>query len=100
MKLYTEEQVKEAMLHSYLSGVERPTDYLPIEESILNELTPIELPSDEEIIGRFMNWFLKHYSTATIDGMFGYVNSMEQEVTIREILDDYFNKEQILNQNK
>ena len=49
MKIYTEEQVKRAMLHSYLSGVERPADYLPIEESILNELTPIELPSDEEI---------------------------------------------------
>ena len=67
---------------------------------LMYKLTPIELPSDEEIIGRFMNWFLKHYSTATIDGMFGYVNSMEQEVTIKEILDDYFNKEQILNQNK
>ena len=49
MKLYTEEQVRKAMLHSYLSGVERPADYLPIEESILRELTPIELPSDEEI---------------------------------------------------
>lgn len=49
MKLYTEEQVKRAMLHSYLSGVERPADYLPIEESILNSLTPIEIPSDEEI---------------------------------------------------
>ena len=49
MKLYTEEQVKRAMLHSYLSGVERPADYLPIEESIINELTPIELPSDEDI---------------------------------------------------
>ena len=48
-KLYTEEQVRRAMLHSYLSGVERPADYLPIEESIIKELTPIELPSDEEI---------------------------------------------------
>lgn len=55
LKLYTEEQVRRAMLHSYLSAVERPADYLPIvyylpiEESILNELTPIELPSDDEI---------------------------------------------------
>ena len=92
MKLYTEEQVKEAMKLFFLTT----ESY----KEILEQITPIELPSDEEIIGRFMNWFLKHYSTATIDGMFGYVNSMEQEVTIREILNHYFNKEQILNQNK
>ena len=41
------------MAHSYLSGVQRPADYLPIEESILNELTPIELPSDDEIEKHF-----------------------------------------------
>lgn len=42
-----------------------------------------------EIIGQFMNWFLRHYSTATIDGMFGYVDSMEKEVTIQEIIKEY-----------
>ena len=91
MKLYTEREITESLESMGL-------------ELMVNEFfqmsEPIELPSDEEIIGRFMNWFLKHYSTATIDGMFGYVNSMEQEVTIREILNHYFNKEQILNQNK
>ena len=60
MKLYTEEQVRRAMLHSYLSGVERPADYLPIEESILNELTPIELPSDEEIEDYAKEFVLSH----------------------------------------
>lgn len=106
MKLYTEEQVKKAIKLSLLNAklfIHKglgDDKYFPTVYEALKNLTPIELPSDEEIIGRFMNWFLKHYSTATIDGMFGYVNSMEQEVTIREILDDYFNKEQILNQNK
>lgn len=42
--------------------------------------------------GLFMNWFIKHYSTATIDGMFGWVNAMNEEVTIKEILDDYYKK--------
>jgi hypothetical protein len=46
---------------------------------------------EKEQIGQFMNWFIKHYSTATIDGMFGWVDSMEKEVTLKEILDDYYN---------
>ncbi len=94
MKLYTREQMIEAFNYG-----QNPKGFDWIGDMI-DSLTPIELPSDEEIIGRFMNWFLKHYSTATINGFFGYVNSLEEEVTIREILDDYFNKEQILNQNK
>ena len=87
MKLYTEIEITESLESMGLELM--VNDFFQMSE-------PIELPSDEEIIGRFMNWFLKHYSTATIDGMFGYVNSMEQEVTIREILNHYFNKEQIL----
>ncbi len=96
MKLYTEYNLKEV----YFKGLDNGKNHIEGKcHDAIDSQTPIELPSDDEIIGRFMNWFLKHYSTATIDGMFGYVNSMEQEVTIREILDDYFNKEQILNQN-
>lgn len=49
MKLYTEEQVIQAILNAYLQGIERHPEYLPIEQSILQELTPIKLPSDEEI---------------------------------------------------
>jgi len=49
------------------------------------------LEKEKEQIGQFMNWFIKHYSTATIDGMFGWVNSMDKEVTLKEILDDYYN---------
>ena len=98
MKLYTEEQVNTMLSRARLHNQDDTEMFT--NEYLLSQETPIELPSDEDIIGRFMNWFLKHYSTATIDGMFGYVNSMEEEVTIREILDEYFNKEQILNQNK
>jgi hypothetical protein len=50
------------------------------------------LEKEQEQIGQFMNWFIKHYSTATIDGMFGWINSMEEEVTLKEILDDYYNQ--------
>jgi ABC-type uncharacterized transport system substrate-binding protein len=41
----------------------------------------------------FLQWLLKHYSTTTIDGMFGYVDSMEKEVDIQTIIEHY-NKEQ------
>ena len=103
MKLYTEEQVKDAFIKGFYTdnfsipfsegfAIKQTTDSYTRE--FMKSLTPIELPSDEEIIGRFMNWFLKHYSTATIDGFFGYVNALEEEVSIKEILDDY------LNQNK
>lgn len=45
MKLYTEEQVRKAMQESrYAFSTEKGYD------EILNSLTPIELPSDEEII--------------------------------------------------
>ena len=49
MKLYTEEQVKFAILSAYLTGVTRPPSYEEAEEVLYNSLTSIELPSDEEI---------------------------------------------------
>lgn len=49
-----------------------------------------ELEKKKYEIGVFMNWFIKHYSTATIDGMFGYVDSMNNEVTLKEIIEEYF----------
>ena len=50
MKLYTEEQVKRAMIEARLSPWLK-TDFL------LQDFTPIELPSDEEI----ENFSLKEY---------------------------------------
>jgi len=57
MKLYTEEQVKEAMF-LYKAPIR------PLVQQVLEQLTPIELPSDEEvdtvaekILGVSMNGF-------------------------------------------
>ena len=49
-----------------------------------------ELEKKQYEIAVFMNWFIKHYSTATIDGMLGYVDSMDNEVTLKEIIKEYF----------
>ena len=79
MKLYTEEQVKEA----YNKG---RTDWInEIEnDDILSNLTPIELPSDEEINEMSIKIFvhsIPDYEEGFIDGA-------------------KWMKEQILNQNK
>lgn len=42
--------------------------------------------------GLFLHWFVKHYETATIDGMFGFVDAMGKEVTVKEIVDHYYNE--------
>ena len=48
MKLYTEEQVKE-MFEQFQSHL--PFHYeLLLQEHIMNKITPIELPSDDEIV--------------------------------------------------
>ena len=51
MKLYTEEQVRKAIndgsLYSYING---NFEFKNSEDDIINALTPIELPSDEEMI--------------------------------------------------
>lgn len=46
MKLYTEEQVREAYNEGIANGYENSTVK---EDKFLNYLTPIELPSDDEI---------------------------------------------------
>ena len=55
MKLYTEEQVKKVIKDSFLEGIERNTNYESVKKSIFNSLTPIELPSDEEIESKSSN---------------------------------------------
>ena len=66
-------------------------------QSAWNKRKPIvaqeRLDAKKREIGLFMNWFIKHYSTATIDGMFGWVNSMGNEVSLKDIVDDYFNSQ-------
>jgi len=43
----------------------------------------------EEELGLFLNWFLKYYSTSQKDCLFFYMNSMEKEVSIKEIVEHY-----------
>lgn len=42
--------------------------------------------------GLFLHWFVKHYETATIDGMFGFVDTMGKEVTVKEIVEYYYSE--------
>ena len=46
MKLYTEEQVKEVYLEGWNDGQNDNIGYI---DRVIESLTPIELPSDEEI---------------------------------------------------
>jgi hypothetical protein len=46
MKLYTEEQLKEAYLEGWNDGQNDNIGYI---DRVINSLTPIELPSDEKI---------------------------------------------------
>ena len=48
MKLYTENDLKRAMKRAYLGGMS-PFNLLQVRTEILEQLTPIEIPSDEEI---------------------------------------------------
>ena len=56
MKIYTEEQVKEAMF-LYKAPIR------PLVQQVLDQLTPIELPSDEEIENEAINcvWGIKPF---------------------------------------
>ena len=85
MKLYTEEQVKEAMF-LYKAPIR------PLVQRVLEQLTPIELPSDEEI-----KEYSNRYSTMHED-----VSDKLGKYLVSAIHIDGANwmREQILNQNK
>ena len=85
MKLYTEEQVKEAMF-LYKAPIR------PLVQQVLEQLTPIELPSDEEI-----KEYSNRYSTMHED-----VSDKLGKYLVSAIHIDGANwmREQILNQNK
>jgi hypothetical protein len=95
MKLYTEEQVKD--LNYWKNNAE--DDYLTTPISVLKyiseleKLTPIELPSDEEIEKRAESYCDEVFSTGMLHGASnhtrqGYIQSAK------------WMKEQILNQTK
>lgn len=49
MKLYTEEQVRESLKAGFRLAMETDGGFDDYRELFINALTPIELPSDEEI---------------------------------------------------
>ena len=79
MKLYTLEQLQEAYNRGHMDGGLNNVDY-----SITDGFTPIELPSDEEIVESSEKGYVK------IDGnrILNWINGAK------------WMKEQILNQNK
>jgi hypothetical protein len=81
MKLYTEEQVRKLYQIAYTSGYGK---YFTNFEEDVKKLTPIELPSDEEIVESSEKGYVK------IDGnrILNWINGAK------------WMKEQILNQNK
>ena len=86
MKLYTEEQVKEA-----IKEARNYYDSVLTEEGIIQCLTPIELPSDEEI-GLYLKSF--PYTKHLDDGQYNDGVIVGAELAIEWM------KEQIINQNK
>ena len=91
MKLYTEEQVRKAM-NDY-ANTSSDLDYvMDVEMAIIEQLTPIELPSDEEIEKRAESYCDEVFSTGMLHGASnhtrqGYIQSAK------------WMKDKILNQN-
>ena len=87
MKLYTEEQVRQTFRNGFLYAMSNQLN----EDAIVDSLTPIELPSDEEI-GKEMDKlpFIKHVD----DGLYNDGQLIGFELGANWI------KEQILNKNK
>jgi hypothetical protein len=77
MKLYTEEQLREAYNRGRTDWINEIEDYY-----IFSELTPIELPSDEEIRDKSFNKFTQSNARTCFEEGAKWM------------------KEQILNQNK
>ena len=86
MKLYTEEQVRKAI--SYARSISADNYENPPIERVLNSITPIELPSYEEIREEgLLNFPNSEYVDRSNDRLAYYVGAK-------------WIKEQILNQNK
>jgi len=50
------------------------------------------LTDQKQELGLFLNWFIKHYSTSSKEGLMFYIDSMENEVSIKQIVDEYLGK--------
>ena len=91
MKLYTEEQVKEAYQSGFRLAMETDGGLKEGQEEFINSITQIELPSNEEIYELMDNLpFSKHIG----DELFNNGQRKGFELGIKYI------RHQILNQNK
>ena len=52
----------------------------------------ISLTDQKQELSIFLNWFIKHYSTSSKEGLMFYMDSMEKEVSIKQIVDEYLGK--------
>ena len=62
------------------------------EGQLLESVLANYLLENDEIqeLGQFLNWFIRHYDTATTtDGLMYYANAEGKEVSIAEILEHY-----------
>jgi hypothetical protein len=84
MKLYTEEQVRELVRNTYCGNFydnNTPDD-------LVNELTPIELPSDEE-----MKKILDSRSDEYASGYYGAINMIEEQIKQQKMDELYWRTE-------
>ena len=87
MKLYTEEQVREAIKFAQISSNVFSTPLMYNKDDVIAKLTPIELPSDDEIEKSYPYCF-----QFTDDHHFGNKDCFKEGAK--------WMKEQILTQNK
>ena len=86
MKLYTEEQVRKAIDRGYSSAMCEDSTITKTADDFLQSLTPIELPSDEEIKHKinkevFVSWFSNdEYERGFQDGAKWSIEHIKKEV--------------------
>jgi len=92
------ESVMYNFTYSYLWGWFQPEPIkigqeVPVVESVVQELAPTAVQITESTystLGPYTYWLLKHYSTYTDpEGFFGYRDSMDRDVMIKDILDHW-----------
>ena len=76
------------------TAVEWLVEQLRMQTPLYTKNEMIEVAKEMEMYqhGLFLHWFVKHYETATIDRMFGFVDATGKEVTVKEIVDHYYNE--------
>ena len=78
MKLYTEDQIRDALDNE---------DFAYIADIVIAQMDPVE---EKDKLVRLLRWVLKHYSTGTdIDGFFMWENPTGKEFDSMQVVDHY-----------